>query len=595
MNTCFPFLNQKNLSIHKRKAMQKFLLIFLVSFTIPFFAQEVKNDTLITDEITVVKPYTPTISDAFKIKSTPSIDSTNQFEKEKVKYQIFSIPVASTFTPSKGKAKGVTRAAKEQLYDNYVSAGFGNYTTPLIEAFLHGGDNRFNDYGAFINFQSSAGGIKNVVLNDSYSNAQIDLFYKQFDRDFNWKIDAGYKRNQVNYYGLPDAIIFDDAVINAMDEKQVYTNIYVGGSINFEESIFEKGTIELSNFSDRYKSNEIRFLTKSTFEFPISTELINTEVIIDYISGDFEQSYFSSEALKYGFLNLGLVPNFEILKDDLSVNLGVKLYYTFNLENSVNEFKAYPNITASFNIVDEVFILFTGVTGDLVQNTYKDFTNENPFISPTLNIEQSDQQYNAFIGAKGILASNVGYNFNVSYKSQKNQALFIQNKTKTDGTIIVENSYEAGNSFNVVYDDLKTINMHGEINVEISKEFNFDAGIGYSNYVTTNELEAWNLPDLIGFINAEYKAKNWFVGTKIYFNGSTKDFVIPSGEIEENGSIVKNKSYVDLNFDGGYIISNQLSVFGKINNAIGESYHRFVNYPVQSTQFLAGITYKFDL
>lgn len=595
MNTSLKIPNSKLLIIQKRKTMRKLLIIFLLSFITPLFAQKVKKDTLKTDEITVIKPYTPTISDAFKIKSNPSIDSTNRFEKEKVNYRIFSIPVASTFTPSKGKAKGVTRAPKEQLYDNYISAGFGNYTTPLIEAFFHGGDNRFNDFGAFFNYQSSSGGIKDVVLNDGYSNAQVDLFYKQFDRDFNWKIDAGYKRNQVNYYGLPSDIVFDDAVINDMDEKQVYSTIYAGGSINFEESIFEEGTIELSNFSDYYKSNELHFITTSTFEFPISSELINTEVIIDYIKGDFEQGYFNPDALKYSFLNLGLVPDFEILRDNLSINLGVKLYYTFNLETSTNEFKAYPNIIASFNVVDDLFIVYTGVTGDLIQNSYQHFSNENPFVSPTLNMQQTDQQYNAFIGAKGILASNVGYNVNVNYKSEKDRALFIQNQTKTDGINIVNNSYEAGNSFKVVYDHLKTINVFSEINVEVSKEFNFDLGIDYSHYTTTNELEAWNLPELKGYINAQYKANSWFVGTKIYFNGTTKDFTIPYGEIEENGSIIKNNSYVDLNFNGGYIFSDRLSAFGKINNAIGENYHRFVNYPVQSAQFLAGITYKFDL
>ena len=246
-------------------------------------------------------------------------------------------------------------------------------------------------------------------------------------------------------------------------------------------------------------------------------------------------------------------------------------------------------------LVDDIFILLAGVTGDLVQNTYKDFATENPFISPTLNIQQTDNQYNAFIGAKGKLASNIGYNFNMNYRSEKDKALYIQNQTQTDGTNIINNAYEAGNSFEVVYDLLKTFNVYGEINFEVSKEFQLAASADYSNYTTDIQLEAWNLPEIKAMISAEYRVKKWFAGTQMFFNGNTKDYVISFGDTPEDGVIVTNKSYLDLNFDGGYTISDRLSVFAKINNAIGDNYERFVNYPVQSFQILGGVIYKFDL
>jgi len=98
--------------------------LLITSFTLLIagfsFSQETKKDTLKTEEIIVVKPYTPKISDAFKIKSNPIIETTNKIQKETVNYRIFSIPVASTFTPSKGKAKGVVREPKERLFENYI-------------------------------------------------------------------------------------------------------------------------------------------------------------------------------------------------------------------------------------------------------------------------------------------------------------------------------------------------------------------------------------------------------------------------------------------------------------------------------------------
>ncbi len=580
----------------KNKNMQKLLIISLTLLITGFsYSQETKKDTLKTEEINVVKPYIPTISDAFKVTSNPTIEDTSTIEKEKVTYTIFSIPVASTFTPSKGKAKGVVKEPKERLFQNYISAGFGNFKSPLFEAYLHSGDARYNDFGIFINHHSSEGGIKDLLLNDNFSDTRIDGYYKQFDRDYNWQVNAGIQRKQYNYYGLPTAIIFDPTFFNNLDEEQVYKNLYVGGKIDFEDSLFKGATAEIKNFTDNFNSNEFRLLVKPKFEFPISTELINSEFSIDFVAGKFKQNYQTSNDLNHSYLNLGFSPNLEVLRENLTINLGAKLYYTNDLEHKNTDFYAYPNVTASLKIIDEVLILVAGVTGDLVQNTYSDFTNENPYVSPTLNIFQTDKQYKAFAGAKGKLASNIGYNFNVSHTSEINKPLFIQNQTKTDGTVAIENSYEAGNSFKVIYDNIKTLGFLAEITIDASEEFDFSGSLNYSNFTTETELEAWNLPAIKATISADYQNKNWFAGAKLFYNGETKDFVIPYGLTAEDGNIIKNKSYLDLNLSGGYIFSDRLTAFAKINNALGEKYHTFVNYQVQTLQILAGLTYKFDL
>ncbi|AMC10708.1 hypothetical protein Lupro_05365 [Lutibacter profundi] len=573
--------------------------LLITSFTLLIagfsFSQETKKDTLKTEEIIVVKPYTPKISDAFKIKSNPIIETTNKIQKETVNYRIFSIPVASTFTPSKGKAKGVVREPKERLFENYISGGFGNFTSPLFEAYLHSGDIRYNDFGIFINHFSSEGGIKDILLNNNFSNTRIDMYYKQFERDYNWQLNAGVQRDQYNYYGLSKDSTFDETFINSLDEEQIYKNFYVGGKINFEDSFFKGATVEIYNFSDNFNSNEFRLLAKPTFEFPISTELINSEFLIDFVAGKFKQNYLTSSDLNHSFLNLGFSPNLEVLRDNLTVNLGAKLYYTNDLEHKTSDFYAYPNVTASYKMIDEVLIIVAGVTGDLTQNTYKYFADENAFISPTLNVQQTDKQYKAFAGAKGKLATNIGYNFNVSHTSEKNKPLFIQNQTKTDGIISVEKSYEAGNSFNVIYDDVKTLSVFSEITIDASDEFDFSATLTYSNFTTNTQFQAWNLPTIKATISANYQNKNWFAGAKLFYRGETYGFVIPYGVLPENGTVIQNQSYMDLNLNGGYIFSNRLTAFAKINNALGEKYYTFVNYQVQSLQILAGITYKFDL
>ena len=100
-----------NLSSKLDKGLVLLLFMFLLS-SITASAQD--QDDLGTEVVNIVKPYTPTISDAFKVKETPMLNDSISTTKKKVSYSIFSVPVASTFTPAKGKAAKVEKARHKQ-------------------------------------------------------------------------------------------------------------------------------------------------------------------------------------------------------------------------------------------------------------------------------------------------------------------------------------------------------------------------------------------------------------------------------------------------------------------------------------------------
>ena len=571
--------------------MKKRILISILSLTsVTLFSQEKAKDTLKTDEIIVVKPYTPTISDAFKIKSNPKIDPS-QNEKENVNYSFFSVPVASTFTPTKGTAQSVVREPLEKVYENFVAAGFGNYGTPYLEAFVHSNSHQYNDFGAFIKHQSSSGGIDGILVDDGYSDSELSLYYKQFERYYNWELIAGAQHNMQNWYGLPSDISYDPSFLEMLDPKQTHLNIFAEGNIAFDDAIFSKGTFNVNHFSDKYGSGEIHAYVAPTFEYPLSTDMFTTDASLEFLSSQFDNAYGLVGAVKNSFLNLGAMPSYEILRDNYSLALGAQVYYSFDLENSNNKFYFYPDVTFSYKLLDNTVIAFAGVTGDLEQNSYQKLTEENPFLSPTLNLLQTDQQYNAFVGARGKLSSTVSYSITGSYKNENDKVQFISNQSLTDGTIPVNENYEAGNSFGVVYDDVATINVTAELSVDLSKEFNFGGNISYNNYSPTNFDEVWNLPDFTSTLFAKYNTKNWYIGTDIYFVGERKDYIMPFIGVD---TVKTLDAYVDLNFNAGYEFSDRLTAFAKLNNVLSDNYERYSNFEVQGFQALAGVIYKFD-
>ena len=572
------------------------ILVLLITNTISF-AQKKKKDTIGTEVINVVKPYTPTVSDAFKIKSSPEINDSQISKKKEIQYSIFSIPVASTFTPAKGKAKVLRVDPSAPVYDNFITAGFGNFSTPQVEVFAHTNSTRYNDFGGFLNYHSSKGRIDDVVLNNDFVDTRLDLFYKQEDRDFDWQLNGGLRFQKHNWYGLPEQITFTEPVIDGLAETQKYTNIYAGGKIDYKDSFFQGGTAELNRFTDDEGSTETHILIQPKIEFPIASEYINANARLEYLKGDFFQNYQGTDNIDYSFFTIGFNPNFEVLRDNLTINLGADILYSSgSADGEESKAYTYPKVTASYILIDQVLTVYAGALGGLHQNTYNSFANENPFVSPTLNIKRTDEQYNAFVGFKGKLASNVGYNFKGFYKSEKDKPLYKLNPTKTEGSIVVTKGYEAGNSFQVLYDDIKTIGGFAEVSVDFSTALKFGGNIEINSYSLDNQAEAWNLPELKASAFANYNQDKWFAGANLFFAGERKDeltYQIPS--IFINNEVLTLGNYVDLNLNGGYKFTDKLTAFIKVNNMFSSSYQKYANFKVQGLQVFGGLTYKFDL
>lgn len=568
----------------------KITLVLTLVFTC-VFAQERTKDTLDNQTVNVVKPYAPTIADAFKIKDKPSAQDASSGNKKEIKYNIFSIPVASTFTPAKGQAAKVDKARPIKLYDNYASLGVGSFTTILGEVYLNHELSSGENVGAYLSHHSSQGGIDGLLLDDDFSKTGLNLNYSQNLRDFSWKIDGGAEVMAYNWYGLPQQF-FGQAEANTIDSKIRYNSFYIGGKLNFDDAIVKNGSVLFRRFGDDRDSGENRFVAKTAFDLPINDELIETLVKIDFIDGSFERNFNTDEALNYGNVNVSLSPTYQLQQDDLTVNLGLTLTYLNNTKISDNDFFIYPNIEASYRVVSDILIGYAGVTGALIQNSYYDFVSQNPFVSPTLEIAPTDQQYQGFIGLKGKLSNSVSYNIKGRYFGEQNKALF---KTNDAQNFAIED-YQFGNSFNVVYDDVDTFSIGGELNIDVNRNFKLAIKGDYFNYNTDAEIEAWNLPTLTGSVFLDYQiSKNWFAGGSLFFTGERKDESVFLETLSTTQrTIIDLESFFDANAHVGYKVTDYLSTYIKVNNIANQDYQRWQNFPVQGIQFLAGATYQFD-
>lgn len=586
--------------------MKKYIITtLLVCFCKLSFAQETPNekakDSIKTEVVNVVTSYAPKVSDAFKIKRKPVITLAKNVDKKKLEYNIASVPVASTFVPRSGTMKGIDVGKKERIYDNYVALGFGNNTTPTVEAFFHRNTPFDSEYGLNFSGIYSNDPVQNTVLSSSFYNIDLELFYKQEQHYFDWTIGLKANRDKYNWYGLPKNIAFEEFAINSIEEEQTYKNYTIFGDLDFEDSYIKDARIDVTYFSDFFGSNEFNVHLKTDFSFPLGrfgTNLADIELgtSLDFLGGSFANNYMPLGEKKYSLLTAELNPFYQFTVSNFDIKFGGKVYFSMDTEKSNNQFFFYPDVHVSYPIIHKFANLYVGATGDLHNNSFKSLSEMNPYMSPTADILQTSDAYNFFGGLKGILGDNINYNVKATYKQQDNKPLFALNQSKSNGRTIAETNgfpffgYEYGNSFGVIYDDVKTLGLLGEIEYDASKDLTLGLNVEFNSYTTNLQAEAWNLPQLRADVFGKYKVEKWYAGANLYFVGSRKGILYDGA----NTTTKDLDSYIDLNLNGGYHFSPLFSAFLRVNNVTNSNYQRFNNFDSQGLQVLGGIIYKFD-
>ncbi|SDE60375.1 TonB-dependent receptor [Cellulophaga baltica] len=583
--------------------MHKFIKISTLLFLGVFqsiTAQEKDKDSIGTETVTVVKAYKPTVSDAFKIKSVPQINDSIVLKKKPIVYSINSVPVASTFTPAKGKAATVDKVPPPILYNSYASLGFGTYDNVLADFYTSRTISRDERLDVGLTHHSSRGDLDSIALKNAFYDTKLVAAYSKGDSDLNWGANLGLQHQLYNWYGVPVGA-YSDEIINGIDAKQNYFNAEISGYVNMDNAYLERGEALIRRFWDATKSGENRAMLKGVAQFPIGDENIRIKGKLDYLGGVFKNASLNSTVntpeINYSLFQVGVGPSIEILRDDLTLNLGVNLVFGLDSENSDSNFYIYPDITASYRVLDETVIAYGGIQGELIQNSYYDYVESNPFVSPTLTVQPTDQKYNAYAGIKGQLLPSLSYNLKASYKTENKKPLYKWNPENTFRDD--EKGYYYNNSFDVFYDDVKTLGIFAELNVDIKRNFSLGLNAEAYTYSTETDNPAWNLPKVTSSVFLDYQIdKQWYMGATLFYVGERQDLqasvVQNANPVDFPSTIVTLNSYWDTNAHVGYRFNEQLSVFVKANNIANSNYMRWANYPVQGFQLLAGATYKFD-
>ncbi len=588
----------------------KYILLILFLTTVFGAQAQTRRDSL-QREVEVTKTYTPTVSDANKLNSMPETDET-EHQKPTFNYRINSQPVFSTFPLTPLKAATIETTPHVQKGYGLVRAGFGNYYKPYGEVFFNNLNSKNSVFGIHAMHLSSFSKINlkgRKHVDAPFMNNQLELFVKNSVRNSILSVDANLKHDAFRYYGypldpVPDLLLEDDQQINYFGTKQSF--VRGGFHINLDNPGAEMDEQEVGfDFDYHYfgtKTDQRENYVNFTVDYrqPLVTGVGLIEGGVEFTNAS--QIYLPSDTTlgKKSTTVLFAKPAWYIGNKKANATLGVSTWFIMQSDMDT-EAKIAPNIRANWAPVEEIITLFAGIDGEFINNYYSKIAYENPFVDPTHNVRNSMQRIRFYGGFDGKLSKKTAFKVSGEYAVIADQPLYFLNENYYLTPLVNPNPLIVDNTFAVLYDDMNRMKLNAEIYHASLDKLDLLLSVNYYSYKMSEQQEAWNLPQWDATVSLGYKiTEQLSVKADLFMMGERKALILeyPGPSYLAVAIGPSRKTYTldpvfDINLNGTYQLTNKFALFAQLNNLGFQGYERWFGYPVQSFNFLAGISYAF--
>lgn len=562
-----------------------FISCFLLSVGKMVLAQGVTEE-----QVTVVAPYSPTLTKAQKINSLP-LNEENIFTKLKLDYYTNPKLISTTFELEALKAARYASPKDPKYKQNIVKAGMGLYTTPYAEIFLNGKLNKNLILGIHAKHLSSKATVKDFSYG-GFSNSGTELWGKKTGTNYVFLMSGFYQRDAFHYYGFrpnflkaiaPGQInykelteqVFSDAGIKfnlSSTVKKDKESFKLNGNYRYFRDMFNN-TENLGSFSGIYQ-RPIEFieLENQTVGLKIATDLVVTswneqtqpqKPLPDDMVLNIPDQFF------HGKVDLNVF--YKIQYDRFDFRAGGAVSVGFNSSIPI---KVYPDFLLNANMVKNILDVYVQFDGGLISPSYYSLSRENPFVAAFLPLKYTSLTSRFKSGLKATIPGKADIHLWGSREKLENAVFF---------TSDLDGFFE--NQFTLVYDDVELLQIGGDLNIGIG-DASLDFRMIYQVYTMTDEDQAWYKPEWSGQLKANY----WLW-----------DNLKLSMAIDAQSKVwakVGNKlrgidSWFDLSASANYHLNKELSAFVSLNNLLSQNYQMWYNYPVKGFGAMVGVSYAF--
>ncbi len=557
------------------------VLLFAI-MTGRLYAQE---DTLQMD-VTFTGTQELFLKNAAKISSWPQV-KTSVVEIPSIRYTLIPNKQQVDIEPALIEpAKINVEERIQRLYRGYVKGGYGVYNTALLDVFYTDERNRNGTWGVHYNHLSSSGGVAlEDSIPDEFSNNNIRLWGRRFLKKHSLEGTFEWDRDVVHYYGFDPQLYFDATTddirqrFNAVSGEVELTSYYRDSSkVNYT------GGVAFRNFRDLNEGIENNVQIDAHARKHVGSELYHLDVTANY--NDFTYLLTNAKDVQDNYSNflLQVAPTVETRVGNLSVNVGAGIWID---ARGTRPFHFYPLAEASYSILDDLFIPYAGVRGQMQLNTYHSVAQNNPFIVSDIELRNTNQRLQFYGGIRGTLSSTTSFNAQVSQTSYEDFLYFVN-----------DSATGPGNRFIALYDGLNVFNLRGEVSIHANESLNMFIRGDYFLYGTDVEEHPWYQPTTRLTLTTSYDLQDRLVvNLDIFTEGQRKAkslVQMRDGETAADGSYtVDLRGYADANLGVEYRYTKRLSGWVRLNNLLASRYQRWNLYNIQRFTAMMGATYAF--
>lgn len=542
------------------KTIQKiFGLLILVLSPVYMVAQ----GGIVNDNMEMTNDYEPNLSDLDK--PPVSLPSTAvKAEQRDVEYEEVEVKANTDYEPLKAKMQKPQKEKWGPLQNNFLKVGYGRFATPLAQLHLTSGRNTTGRVGLdFSHISSSNGFVDYAEFREDRGGVTGEYYTKTNTLKGHFRLD------NVNYFYFADSLASADRPDLKDSIRNTYTRVDFGISAlsNYKpDAINYDIGIQFEGYFDRYKNRELHMNVLPS---------LNWKVVDNFYADISSQLTFTS--FKFDTVNLNrffldFTPSVTYKKDRFFAQAGLKVN---SYGDSVTQFKAYPHLRASYDLIEDKLKASAGLIGGMEYNRWYDLIERNRYMARQPDIRPTSNQFHFLVGLDANFAKYFTASINGYSKRVKDQLIFY--------------TPESGAYFDLVYDSA-FVETGSEIALLFNKDDKIRAGVTghFRNFKTSNIAANFGVANTQVDIFASYNfAKKVWIATEIYLYGNR------TMSIDSLGNPIEQGFAADVNLSADYRFSKRISIFLELNNMLGSTYYNWHNYQVRPFDVKAGATLSF--
>lgn len=537
-------------------------------------AQTNKNDSTLNRTVVVEREYNPIVEGTTKVNVLPKVVEPNITPK-KVEYDLVAVQPKSYAVALVSPMVAIEQ--EELAKKGYLRFGFGNYGNLDGRAhytFMISPKDRltvdFSSYGMNGKLDQYYTDTKSK-WNAFYYRTQGSLAYEhKFDAAV-MKLFASYKVNNFNYANMQE-LVNPFVVANFLPNKQRFNSGSFGaGVVSTDEDLFIKYDVT-TEF--RMYERQHDYIRQNAKESSLNTTAkLRTDLNTSNAVGldlNMYNRVMSGRDIKSS-TTFDMNPYYGISVANWSFRLGAHIDLGFGHGES---FLVSPDVRAELNFA-ESYKFYAQATGGRIKSDFTRMENLSPYSLISTTNRDTYETINASLGIKGSPLTGLWFHAFAGYQRLKDD-LFQEIGTAYFPSTIFGNS-DTNNGY-----------VGAKVQYKYKKLIDFSISSTYRNW-KGNEEEAGAILLKPKFdFEADLSGK---IITPLLVGVNYKYVTRNSNRGLDEALHVNNIN--KLSVYATYQIIKNLTAYGSLDNLLNKKYQYFYGYPVEGTNFIVGLSFKF--